>query len=367
MIRRHHDDARAFEEAWSGRAPRDAAAVPGSGRPIDAEIASLVNTAEQLCAAAAVEPSAEFRGGLRDRLMTEAASVLVTSPEPVRAATKPAVSVPRPGRRRLAGATAALIGAVSVVSLIGSSASALPGDVLYPVKRTVENVELAMHTSDVSKAQFRLTLASERLAEARQLAEKGSPSDQRHISDALDEFTDQAEDGSTTLFDDFDSSRSTDSITVVNDFTAAAATDLAALSNQLPKGAGDAFDAATATVSKLAVQAADLCSTCGTADVSGIVTAVSSLGTPEVTDPPRTDPTPQAQAAAPTVVEKPVETTTTAPSPKPTVSLPSIPEATQDPVGTLGKITKPIVGALLGDDEQEGLIPGLLNTLLGKK
>src|SRR5690349_13297026 len=138
MIRRHHDDATAFAEAWSGRAPRDA------------EIASLVSCAEQLCAAAAVEPSAEFRVGLRDRLMTEAASVLVTSPEPVRTATKPAVSVPRPGRRRLAGATAALIGAVSAVSLIGSSASALPGDVLYPVKRTVENVELAMHTSDVS-------------------------------------------------------------------------------------------------------------------------------------------------------------------------------------------------------------------------
>jgi hypothetical protein len=355
MIRRHHDDARAFDEAWSGRAPRDA------------EIASLVSCVEQLCAAAAVEPSDEFRVGLRERLMTEAGSVLVTSPKQGRTAPAPARSVPRPGRRRLAGATAALIGAVSVVSLVGSSASALPGDVLYPVKRTVENVELAMHTDDVSKAQFRLSLASERLAEARELAEDGSPADQRHVSDALDEFTDQAEDGSTTLFDDFDTHRSTDSIAVVNDFTAAAATDLAALSGQVPQGADDAFDAATETVSKLAVRAADLCSSCGAADVSGLVTAVSSLDSKDAVDPPRTDPTPTAHAAAPTiVVQKPAPAATTAPSAAPPATVPTIPEATKDPVGTLGKITKPVVGALLGDDHQTGLIPGLLDTLLGR-
>src|ERR1044071_7797960 len=112
MIRRHHDDASAFDEAWSGRAARDSAAVPGRGRPLDTEIASLVSCAEQLCAAAAVEPSLEFRAGLRDHLMSEAASVLVTDPAPVRTVTAP-VSTPRPGRRRLAGATAALIGAVS--------------------------------------------------------------------------------------------------------------------------------------------------------------------------------------------------------------------------------------------------------------
>ena len=65
MIGRRADDAQSFEEAWSGRAPRDE------------QIAQLVRFAETLCEAAVAEPTPEFRLSLRTALMAEAETALV--------------------------------------------------------------------------------------------------------------------------------------------------------------------------------------------------------------------------------------------------------------------------------------------------
>ena len=69
MNRRQRDEAQAFDEAWEARARTHRA-------PFDDEVAHLVACAEQLCEAAVIEPSAEFRYALRTQLMTEAATVL---------------------------------------------------------------------------------------------------------------------------------------------------------------------------------------------------------------------------------------------------------------------------------------------------
>ena len=66
MIGRRADDAQSFNEAWSGRAPRDE------------QIAELVRFAETLCEAAVAEPTPEFRLSLRSSLMTEAQTALVS-------------------------------------------------------------------------------------------------------------------------------------------------------------------------------------------------------------------------------------------------------------------------------------------------
>ena len=75
MSGRRADDAQAVEEAWSGRAPRNA------------QIAELVLFAENLCEAAVVEPSAQFRGSLRTMLMTEAETALVPAVKTARPTT----------------------------------------------------------------------------------------------------------------------------------------------------------------------------------------------------------------------------------------------------------------------------------------
>jgi hypothetical protein len=60
-----------------------------------------------------------------------------------------------------AAITAILLGGAAV----SASASALPGELLYPVKRAVERVELMIHRDPASQAKLHLEYAQRRLAE----------------------------------------------------------------------------------------------------------------------------------------------------------------------------------------------------------
>lgn len=348
--RRFHDDAQSFEEAWSGRAPGDE------------HIAELVRFAEDLCEAAVAEPSPMFRESLRTQLMTEAETVLV--PMPAKAPAAPARDTRRPIRRRVASLTAAMVASAGVIGIVASSASAVPGEMLYSVKRSVESVELALHRDDASRGSFQLRQASERLAEARELSADGGS--EHLIAETLEDFSSQAESGSAALFSDFTGSGETTSIRAVNDFAVEATADLSALSSQLPPGADDSFDAATETLSDLAKQASALCVTCTTDDLQKLVASVESLSvtpkgnsdsgatgdkpsTPSDTGDSKPDPAP----------------TTAAPTEKPLVTLPLPTTSPTTKAPSLSDITDPVLGAVLGNEDQEGLIPGLLNGLLG--
>ena len=356
--RRPHDDAQAFDDAWSGRAPRDE------------QIAELVALAESLCESAAdIAPSTAFRTDLRARLMAEADTVLV--PMPGSSRTTPATPTrPRKTRRRFAGVTAALIASAGAVSIVASSASAVPGDMLYGVKRQVEKVELQLHRDDASRGAFQLDQASERLAEARKLSSKGASEDL--IADALSDFSSSAAKGSDRLFQDFSSSGKEESIRTVNDFTAAASVHLTELSTGLPDGVGSALGEATETLSQLATEASSLCKSCTTADVQSLVSAVTGIGKDKATGSNDSKGSSGSKGdgtskPAATATQKPSSGTTTTPTPTkaPTTSAPTTPAPTTTTKPPLNAITDPLLGGLLGDDDQEGLVPGLLNGLLG--
>ncbi|MCW2770480.1 MAG: hypothetical protein JWR27_1913 [Aeromicrobium sp.] len=350
MIGRRHDDAQSFEEAWSGRTPRDE------------HIADLVRFAENLCEVAAVEPDAAFRDALRSQLMDQAATTLVKSPRATRPVAAPAHQA-HPARRRLAGLTAALVASAGIVTAVASSASAVPGEMLYPVKRSVESVELTLHRSDASRGSFQLAQASERLAEARQLTTKGGS--ESLVVKTLESFSEQAADGSDNLFSDFSDSGQEKSIRKVNDFAAAASVDLSALSTQLPTGADDSFAAATEAISDLATQATSLCSACTTADVESLVSAVTDLSK----DTPATQPEPAKHSDKKDPGSSTPDTSTgsgstgTTNNPASVVPVPTTAPTTKTP--SLRDVTDPLVGGLLGNEEQEGLVPGLLKGLLG--
>ncbi|MCW2838909.1 MAG: hypothetical protein JWR55_392, partial [Aeromicrobium sp.] len=259
--RRSHDDA--FEDALRGATPQDE------------QIADLVRLAEHICQSAVAEPSPTFRDSLRAQLMTEAATVLVPAP-PVKRRASPARAAPyRPARRRIASLTAAAIASAGVVGLVASSASAVPGELLYPVKRTVESVELQLHRDDASRGEFQLERASERLAEAKRLTADGESS--ALIADTLDDFATTAADGSGRLFTEFDSTGKTGAIVTVNQFAGESSLDLAALSAQLPKSVSASFDAAKDTVTDLAARASSLCGSCTPADVDALVRSVADV------------------------------------------------------------------------------------------
>lgn len=350
--RRSHDDAQSFEAAFT------------TGAATDGHIADLVRVAEHLCEAAVIEPSPAFRDALRTRLMDEAATVLVpmkTTAAPVRAATSA-----KPRRRRVASLTAAAVASAGVVGLVASSASAVPGEMLYPVKRTVESVELQLHRDDASRGSFQLARAAERLAEARQLSADGGSVDL--IAETLDDFSTAATDGSGNLFAEYGSSGEASAIRKVNDFAATSSLDLTALSEQLPEGVAASFDAAKDTVTDLAAEASSLCSSCDPADVGSLVDAV--------TDAAKDTPAKSAAGSATTTRKPSTPATTAAPAPSTTDSSTApaprstpAPKAATPPATTappsLTDLTDPLLGGLLGDDDQVGLVPGLLNGLLG--
>lgn len=354
--RRSHDDAQSFDDALTtGRPPKNE------------QIAQLVSFAEGLCEAAAVEPSAAFRGSLRAQLMTEAATVLVpmpssAKPSPLRDATHD--TPVRSGRRRVASLSAALVASAGAIGMVASSASAVPGEMLYPVKRGVESVELTLHRDDASRGAFKLSQASERLAEARQLSASGGSTDL--IASSLDDFSSAATDGSARLFTAYTDSGSEKPIDQVNDFAATSSLDLRALSEQLPAGLSDSLEAANAALTDLAGEAAALCASCDPADLAALVGPAKAVikKTPVATKPspgttgraPTSSPTRAPSPSAPVAAAK-TPTATTAP-PK---AVPTLPAKTP----SLADITDPLLGGLLGDDDQVGLVPGLVNGLLG--
>src|SRR5689334_12080851 len=80
--------------------------------------------------AESVQPREEFRSSLRTFLMMEASTALVPDP------SRPAVDVARPvrvaPRRRIVIATAFIATTLGLGGLSTASASALPGEALYP-------------------------------------------------------------------------------------------------------------------------------------------------------------------------------------------------------------------------------------------
>jgi len=358
--RRSHDDAHAFDQAWSGRTPRDE------------HIADLVRLAEGICeAAAVVEPSPAFRDSLRTQLMTEAATVLVPlPPTPRKAVAAPTRS--RPVRRRLATLTAVLVASGGAVGVVASSASAVPGEMLYPVKRSVETVELQLHRDDASRGSFQLAQASERLAEARRLSADGRSVEL--IAETLDDFSTSATDGSTKLFSDFTSNGQETSISKVNDFAASSSVDLTELSTTLPDDVAESFAAASDAVTDLANEASTLCGACAPADVDSLAKSSDQLASSEAgSSKAQTGSVakPSADASKPSS-SKPDKDAPAAPSSQrpATTNAPSAGSATPAPAATtktpsLKDITDPLVGGLLGDETQTGLVPGLLEALLG--
>ncbi len=344
---RSTNDAEAFANGFVGRGE------------LDAEVRDLVRFAERLCEFG-TEPDPVFLSTLRSDLMIEAETVLVKSAPRAAMATK--VTPHRTRRRLIAAATAGVAMAASV-SLVAASAQALPGDMLYPVKRGVENVELTLHHGDAARGNFELAQATERLAEAQALAGRKDDTSRLQVADSLSAFTAKAESGAQSLFADYSNAGDQASIEKVSAFTASSRSTLVDMSQALPatQSAG-LLDAAAAAISTIANQASSLCADCQAGSLSSITKRITDLTSqtalrspaPAKTAPDKTQQTPALVGA--TRPSSPVAS----PQPKSESLSPSTPLAVDPPPDT----TKTVLGSLLGSDDQTGLVPGLLGGLL---
>ncbi|MEQ4521480.1 DUF5667 domain-containing protein, partial [Nocardioides kribbensis] len=170
----------------------------------------------------------------------------------------------RHGRRewRLAAAIGglAVVGATSTMAV--AAQSALPGDVLYPLKRAIENAHTGVSVGDDDKGATLLANASGRLAEVDQLSRSGEVEDAAVITRTLDDFAVQAAEAGDLLIGDYAATGREGSITELKDFTATSLADLDALSGLLPEETRGSLVRAGDVLATIDAQVDQLCPTC---------------------------------------------------------------------------------------------------------
>lgn len=148
--------------------------------PAQAEqLAVLLKTAEHVRAASPPAPmDIDKRLALESRLLQRAEHLRL------RAAQRPAARPVPAWRRRFAVVAASFAMIVVLIgSAVSASASTMPGDVLYPVKRAVEQVRLTF-AAEHQQTDLHVEFARRRLREFRVLAERGELA-----TDLLDEIS----------------------------------------------------------------------------------------------------------------------------------------------------------------------------------
>lgn len=208
----------------------------------DDELTSMVKLGESMQGlndeqAAATAPDPGFQSQLRQRLMAVASVEGIgatAEPEPVpdKAQAKPAVQPIHLARdflggRRVAVAAAILVGALGVSGVSSASGAAVPGDTLYPIKRSTEQAQLAFAGSDVERGELHLEFAASRLAEASNLSQRPD-----EFREALGQMDDAVISGVAALNTAAASEGHEQSLTTVTDFIADAKPQLEALTSE---------------------------------------------------------------------------------------------------------------------------------------
>ena len=164
-----------------------------------AELLALVGSLREVAPPAA-RPA--FVSDLRERLLLAAETELVPAERPQ---ARPVVLAPSRSRRDRRVAVAlgglALVGATT--SMAVAAQSALPGDVLYPVKRALEDADTGLSADD-SKGPELLEHASSRLSELSALSRRTGDGEvdaitEQTIESTLDTFSEQAAQASDLL------------------------------------------------------------------------------------------------------------------------------------------------------------------------
>ncbi|MFY0406819.1 DUF5667 domain-containing protein [Solicola sp. PLA-1-18] len=371
MRRQQREQARAdaLARALDGRPVRD--------RTLAAETDELVRVAEAILRAEHPQPDPAFASDLRERLVAEARTSLAVAPRRV-VHVRPVHDGPTAvGHRRGRALVAAVVVAAGSFGLVATSAQALPGETLYPVKRGVERVELATQRGPEGTGQKQLELASERLAEVDALARDGvSGREARLVDDTLADFSSSARAGSVELLGAYRDRGTAVALERVDTFTQDSRRTLTSLEGRLPDTSAASFADATSALSSIVADTTRVCDDC--------VAVVPSTGSDDdasagFAQPAPTAPTPSAPSVAPSgdgdqqvpsVGDLPEVVVPTPSATVPSTPTPTLPRPT-DPVGGL---TDPLLGGLLGqnpdgttDSGRPALVPGLLDGLLGNR
>ncbi len=245
-----------------------------TGQPADARYSDLLEVVELLRDTPTVEPRPSFVANLRDRLMLVAGAALATSETPERLVLPPRQKA---RDRRVAAAVGgfALVGATTSMAM--AAQSALPGDVLYPLKRAMESAQREVSVGEGQRGETLLANAYGRLDEINALSRHGDLKDAPVIADTLNDFTLQATEASDLLLSDyFQTGRST-LVSGLRDFTSLSLDQLTALEALVPTEARDELLNAAQVVFQIDAAARQACPTCGGAGISVIPNVFATM------------------------------------------------------------------------------------------
>lgn len=320
----------------------------------DPELMDAVELVGRLRTAGAVAPRPEFAAELRHRLLEQAAARAATTPTVVRS-TPESVGDPLPredddasvtdirhrhGRRiRLVASTAALVLLGGGIGSAAAAQQAMPGDTLYGMKRSIENVSTNVSVGDDSRGRRDLEHAMTRLSEVRGLVNNGG--DSATIDNTLDLFSAQARKGVSRLVASYQQDADTTSITAITDFITRARQAIGDLAPKLPPASLKSAVEALATIEQLAQHTNVACPNCDKPKPA------KNAGQPTVTTPGdrSTDPSSEPSSktsAKPSTSPPPVPNTTIVDSPAvPPTDLKTPPKPSDKPTTTPSGPTLP--------------------------
>lgn len=327
--------------AWSRGAEEFDALVSG-GAGDDAAHAELLELVAALRSVPPVAARPEFVSSLRTQLVAAAERAPAVAKDDLAARLTPRQ---RRGSRERRIAT--LVGGFAVVSATGSVAmaaqDALPGDVLYPVKRAIENAQTNLQSDGGSKADTLLSHAEARLGEVQELTARDA--DTEVIASTLQDFTDQTTQASELALDDYATTGKTEGIAELRKFAADSMDVLGTLGTLVPEDLRSPLITATQTVRQVDAAAWEACPTCadgGIAELPDLATieeVKALLNLPVIDQAERT--------------EKPVAKPQAKPTQKPTAGVAPSEAPTNGPIDD---ITKNVGGAI--DDITKGVTGG---------
>ncbi len=221
----------------------------------------------------------EYVAELRAALVAEAATMPardLTHEDRLRLRTPDPGRVRNPRERgaRIAVAGLALVGATATLSVVAQSA--LPGDLLYPLKRGIESAEAGLRVSEQGKGTTLLASATTRLDEVSRLDAEDHPAE---IADTLDDFTAQATEASDLLLSSYAAKGDDATVVDLRSFTGESMTSLSELDGQLPDSAQDEWVHAVTTLVRIDDEAQLACPTCAGTDLDEIAPTLPTVGT----------------------------------------------------------------------------------------
>lgn len=134
-------------------------------------------------------------------------------------------------RARVAVLVGLAVGTLAVSGISAASGNALPGDPLYGVKRSYEQVQLALASSNASKGRLYLQLSGVRLSEAEQV-----DTDARLLTGALNDMDSEMLSGVSLLFGQALAHDDTSALATVDGFLTAQRQELGNLLTAVTSG-----------------------------------------------------------------------------------------------------------------------------------